>query len=206
MTDLPDVKLKALVNFPASVTGRVATTVSKSNGQWFIDFDVSQLQKNTNISPGDVAVSWMVIWNEAQNAYQIVPYALAATSGVASLGGQTGALLIGYGLQFTSTTLSVKPRAQRVVTAAGAITADPADDIIIVRKTVGAATTVNVNWSARTRPLTIVDGKGDAATNNISIVPSAGQTQYGIADYVVVIDGNGGSVTLTPLADVAGAF
>lgn len=97
-------------------------------------------------------------------------------------------------------------RTQRIITAAGAITASPDDDIIIVRKTVGAATTVNVDWSLQNKPLTIVDGKGDANTNNITIVPTAGQTQYGIVDYQVVIDGNGGQVTLTPLAGGTGAF
>lgn len=95
---------------------------------------------------------------------------------------------------------------ERTVTAAGAVTAASNDDIIIIKKTVGAATTVNVDWSARTKPLTIVDGKADANTNPITIVPSAGQTQYGTADYQVIIDGNGGSVTLTPLSSGAGAF
>jgi hypothetical protein len=95
---------------------------------------------------------------------------------------------------------------QRTVTAAGAVTALSSDDIIIINKTVGAATTVNVDWSTRTRPLTIVDGKSDSNANPITIVPSAGQTQYGIADYQVILDGNGGSVTLTPLANGTGAF
>lgn len=100
----------------------------------------------------------------------------------------------------------IAPRVQRVVTAAGSITAFSTDDIIIVKKTVGAATTVNVNWAARNRPLTIVDGLGDANTNNITIIPTTGQTQYAIANNSVIIDGNGGSVTLTPLADGTGAF
>lgn len=95
---------------------------------------------------------------------------------------------------------------QRTVTAAGAVTALSNDDIIIINKTVGAATTVNVDWSARTKPLTVVDGKGDANTNPITIVPSAGQTQYGIVNYQIILDGNGGSVTLTPLASGTGAF
>lgn len=98
-------------------------------------------------------------------------------------------------------------RVQRTVIAAGAITASPSDDIIIVKKTVGAATTVNIDWSVRgVRPLTVVDGKGDANTNNITLIPTSGQTQYGIADYHVTIDGNGGQVTLTPLLDGSGAF
>jgi hypothetical protein len=111
------------------------------------------------------------------------------------------------GNRFKKVTVStITTRAQRIVTASGAVTAAPTDDIIIINKTSGAATTVNVDWSAQTRPLTIVDGKGDAGTNNITIVPSAGQTQYGIANYQVIIDGNGGQVTLTPLSGGTGAF
>jgi hypothetical protein len=100
----------------------------------------------------------------------------------------------------------VAPRAQRIITVAGAITAQSTDDIIVVKKSVGAATTVNVDWSTRTRPLTVVDGKGDAATNNISIVPASGQTIYAVTNGTALIDGNGGSVTLTPLVDGTGAF
>lgn len=100
----------------------------------------------------------------------------------------------------------VSHRIQRTVTAAGAVTAASTDDIIVLNKAVGEATTVNVDFSSRTRPLTIVDGKGDAATNNITIVPTTGQSIYAVTNGTAVIDGNGGSVTLTPLASGAGAF
>lgn len=100
-------------------------------------------------------------------------------------------------------------RQQRKVTAAGNITADPADDILIVTNTSGGAINVTVDWSLRTFPiraLTVVDGGGNANTYNIGIVPATGQTQYGTVNYRAVIDGNGGSVTLTPLTDGTGAF
>lgn len=103
---LPDVKLRALVNFPVAVTGGVATNVRKVNGHYYIDHDVSGLVQNTNISAGEVAQSWMTIWNSALNAYQNVPYALAVPGlGVQSLGGNTGALDIGNGLEFAGSTL-----------------------------------------------------------------------------------------------------
>lgn len=105
MTELPDVKLRALPRFPVAVTGRTAINVVKINGHYYIDLDVSGLVKNSNISADQVAQSWMTIWNETLNAYQNVPYALAATSGVASLDGKTGALDIGDGLKFTGDTL-----------------------------------------------------------------------------------------------------
>lgn len=113
---------------------------------------------------------------------------------------------VGIGLGQESDATVSGDRARRTVTAAGAITVTADDEIIIVNKTVGAATTVNVDWSTQAKPLTIVDGKGDAAINNITIVPAPGQTQFASVNYQVVIDGNGGQVTLTPLEDGTGAF
>jgi hypothetical protein len=103
---------------------------------------------------------------------------------------------------------SIAGRTQRTVIAAGAVTvdADDADDIIII-KTVGAATTVNLPLSAsRIKPVRIVDGKGDANTNNITIVPQTGESIYAIVNQTAIIDGNGGSLTLTPKQDGTGWF
>lgn len=64
----------------------------------------------------------------------------------------------------------------RVVTLAGAVTAATTDHIIEVNKIVGAATTINLpacNANAGLS-LVIVDGKGDATVNNITLSPSAG--------------------------------
>lgn len=65
--------------------------------------------------------------------------------------------------------------AERVVTAAGAITVATTDYVIVVNKTVGAATTVNLMATPTTGTVLVIkDGKGDAATNNITITPNAG--------------------------------
>ena len=86
----------------------------------------------------------------------------------------------------------------REVTAAGAITVDTStDDVIVVNKTVGAATTVNLPALAgrsTDRYYHIADGKGDAATNDITIVPFGVETIMGLASWV--ISNNYGSVTL----------
>lgn len=97
---------------------------------------------------------------------------------------------------------------QRVVTASGAVSVSADDaDIIVVDKTVAAATTVNLpSAAARTKKVRIQDGKGDAATNNITIVPVSGQKIFGTTDYTPIIDGNGGFVELTPRADGSGWF
>lgn len=85
-------------------------------------------------------------------------------------------------------------RNRRLITAAGAVTVTSADDIIILNKTVGAATTVNLNSSPTTsQTYTIKDGKGDAGANNITITPAAG-TIDGAA--TLVISTNYGSATV----------
>lgn len=97
---------------------------------------------------------------------------------------------------------------EREVTAAGAVTVAADDaDIIYINKTVGAATTVNLPSAAsRIKSVTIVDAKGDAATNNITIVPVSGQKIFATVDYTPIIDGNGGRLTLTPKQDGTGWF
>lgn len=94
----------------------------------------------------------------------------------------------------------------KTLTAAGPYSALPTDDVIIINQTAGAPFTVNVDWSTRQKPLRVVDGKGDAATNNITITPAAGQTQLASVNYSYIIDGNGGSITLTPLPNGTGAY
>lgn len=66
--------------------------------------------------------------------------------------------------------------AVRVVIAAGAITVNASTDyVIVVNKTTGAATTVNLPSSPATGLSFIIkDGKGDANTNNITLTPAAG--------------------------------
>lgn len=64
--------------------------------------------------------------------------------------------------------------AVRVVTAAGAVSVALSDYTVIVNKTVAAATTVNLSAASSGFEYVIKDGKGDAATNNITIVPASG--------------------------------
>lgn len=94
----------------------------------------------------------------------------------------------------------------KTLTAPGPYAALPGDDVLIVKQLIAAAFTVTVDWSQRSKPLRVVDGKGDAAANNITITPAAGQSQMATVNFSYVIDGNGGSITLTPLPDGTGAY
>jgi hypothetical protein len=92
------------------------------------------------------------------------------------------------------------------VTAAGTYTVDADDDDIIeINKTVGQATTVQLPLAALRTPgraLTIVDGKLDANTNNITVSPAGSETIVGLANWV--INFNGGAVSLLPRFDEDG--
>lgn len=104
-----------------------------------------------------------------------------------------------------SRSLSDPDKSQRIVTAAGAVSMIAADDIILVNKTVGEATTVNLLTAAgRTRSITIKDLKGDAATNAITIDPAGVETIDGLSTWVISF--NGGAVTLYPLGSGTGWF
>lgn len=73
----------------------------------------------------------------------------------------------------------------RVVIAAGAVTVATTDYMVEVNKTVGAATTVNLPAAPVTGTQFIIkDGKGDAASNNITITPAAGNID-GAGTYVM---------------------
>lgn len=92
-----------------------------------------------------------------------------------------------------TTTTTGRLKGTRVVTAAGAVTVTATDEVVVVNKTVGAATTVNLPAGVTKRVYVIKDGKGDAAANNITITPAAG-TIDGAA--TLVINANYGRATV----------
>jgi hypothetical protein len=83
------------------------------------------------------------------------------------------------------TTSSGIVRNIRVVTASGAVTAATTDDLIALNKTIGAATAVNLPSSPTTgQTICVKDDKADAATNNITLTPAAGNID-GAGSYVM---------------------
>lgn len=83
----------------------------------------------------------------------------------------------------------------RTVTAAGSVTVSATSDYVVeIKKTTGAATTVNLpSLPATGLKFIIKDGKFDAATNNITITPASGNIDNA-ATYV--LNKNGQSATI----------
>jgi hypothetical protein len=95
---------------------------------------------------------------------------------------------IGITTDATTDSITIKAsRSVRIVTAAGAATLTTADreNYVVINKTVGQATTVNLPSSpVAGDTYTVKDGKGDAETNNITLTPASG-TIDGAASYVM---------------------
>lgn len=97
-------------------------------------------------------------------------------------------------------------KTQRKITDPGDVVLPPdSEDIIVIAKTVAASTQVTLPLAISRpgrRPIRIVDGKYDAAINNITIVRQGTNLIMGGTSWI--IDSNGASIEFTPLADGSG--
>jgi hypothetical protein len=125
----------------------------------------------------DPANTYVLVWNALTSVFTLMPMGNVSTN-----------------------------KSVRIIATPGPQAAQPADDVIIIKQAVAAPFVLTVDWSQRTKPLMVVDGKGDAGVNNITITPAAGQTQLATVNFSYVIAGNGGNVVLTPLPDGSGAY
>jgi len=177
MTVPANVRVNIGSPFPATVKGSGVIGVLKQNGIWTISLNFGALLPAATTIV-DPANSYILVWNALTGLFSLVQ----ATAAFAS-------------------------KSVKTLTDAGPYAALPTDDVLIIAPAVAAPYTVTVDWSARgARPLTVVDGKPMADVNNISITPAAGQTQMGTVNYTYIIDGRGGSITLTPLPGLTGAY
>ncbi|MCS3725512.1 hypothetical protein [Bradyrhizobium betae] len=176
MTLPANIRVATSVPFPSQVKGRGAVAIAKANGVWTVSLNFAALLPAVQFVPSP-ATTYVLAWDSVADAFYLVQLAQVAGNKVV-----------------------------RVLAAAGPYAAQPGDDVLIVKQLAGAPFNITVDWSVRTKPLTIVDGKGDANVNNITITPGAGQTQMATVNYVYTIDGAGGSITLTPLPDGTGAY
>lgn len=61
------IKLKVLPQFPASVIGGNAISVTKLNGTYTIDFNVGELAPFGSVA--EPAATYVVLWNSSHNVF-----------------------------------------------------------------------------------------------------------------------------------------
>jgi hypothetical protein len=80
MTDLPALKLKALVNFPATVLDGIGTDVTKINGNYQIDLAYNDFAPPVG-GVSDPTNQTVLLWNKASGAYSLTPISLFGGGG-----------------------------------------------------------------------------------------------------------------------------
>lgn len=88
------------------------------------------------------------------------------------------------------------------ITAAGTVTIGATDTGVAINKTVGAATTVQLPTAASRSglPVIVKDMKGDANTNNITVLPDAGDALGIDGNAQDILNINKASRTYRPIA------
>lgn len=104
----------------------------------------------------------------------------------------------------TITQVLTASQTQQIKTSAGDVNVSTTDGLIIVNKTVGGATNVNLPLaSSKVGPVKVVDWKGDAGTNNIT-VNVTGTDKFNGNSTSMIIAADRASLVLTPLSDGSG--
>jgi hypothetical protein len=168
------VSRKSIVNarfatrIPAAVADGIATNFSKTNGIYTVNADYSRLAELTTFDPTQELV---------------LVYKRDGTWAVVAL-----------------STLINNPLATTVILTSGAsYAAGISDKLIAVNKAAGSATAITLPLSStKVGPVRVVDFKGDANTNNITVNLSGGDTfNGGLTSWKIT--GSGGSVLFSPI-------
>lgn len=173
-----NIRINVPVPFPAQVVGGNFISITKASGIYTVKANYALLASLGSVA--DPSAKQVVIFDPVTLVYNTMT--LAAL--LASLGGT-----------------------YRIITAAGDVTVLSSDVTILMNKSSGAATNINLPTSASRGgvPLTIKDYKGDANTNNITCVLADSEKLDGLtqanADTAGLskIDMNYGFKTLYPL-------
>jgi hypothetical protein len=175
MTDLPTLKLKSLVNFPANTYGGVGLDVAYANGAYTINIDYSEFNPISNIPSTDIPNLYVLLWNALTNIYELAPITLVGQ--VYTLGNTV------------------------VLTAPGPYPVGANDSVIAVNQTVPAPMVLNLPLAFNKKvPVHISDTAMNAGVNNITINPTSPETINGLPSWTIA--GNGGGITLYPLPNV----
>lgn len=165
MTLPANIRLNVKASFPSLVTGSGMVVVTKNNGVWTISVDYTKLAQLPVLT--DLPTSLIVIYDPTTKQYNTVTASQILAGSVNSYRGP--------------------------ITAAGDITVLPTDVVILVAKTVPAATNILLPTSVSRNgvPLTVKDYGGNGQANNYRFVMAGSETLDGFTQSQA--DGNGAS-------------
>jgi hypothetical protein len=165
-------KDRGILKFPARVLAATGIGVKKLAGVYTFALDLISFTLATAVS--DLTATQVLIFTDN--------------------GDGTGA----YSRLSLSSLVAASQGAVQVITAAGPANINANANLVIVNQTVGAAITLNLPASAsKIGKVKIVDWKGDAGTNTITVVPNGSETFNG-ALTSFPINGNGASAVFDP--------
>jgi hypothetical protein len=165
------VKVRLLPRVPANLLGDIAITVVKNGAIYTIIPDYSRLNELTSFDPSQQLV---LVYNR-DGTWAIVPI---------------------------STLVNNQAGTTQVITAGATAIIGVNDKLIVVNKTVGSATTLTLPLSSlKVGPVRVVDFKGDAGTNNITVNASGTDKLNGnLTSWKIA--GDGASILLTPISGI----
>jgi hypothetical protein len=83
MTDLPDIKIRAAVNFPPNALGGTGIEIAKVNGNFIVDLDYREISQAITVSAPDLATTFVLLWSQTTGVYQRISLAnLKTTLGI----------------------------------------------------------------------------------------------------------------------------
>lgn len=163
-------KLRSRVKFFAALFAGSGTAVRKDGLASYVDLDYLSLNEALTFRPADSIVA---IYHPSSGLWEKISLSTLQNAGQTTI----------------------------VKTTSGDVNAAAADGVIVLNKASGAATNVNLPLAAnKIGPVLVTDLKGDAGTNNITIVPTSPETIQGQATWTIAA--NNGSVFLRPVPGI----
>lgn len=164
-------KLKVLPKIPANFVGANGISIVKANGTYTATPDYSLLSELTTFDP----TQELVLLYKRDGTWAIVP---------------------------VSTLINNQVATTQIITSGATYAALANDKLIAVNKTSGSATTITLPLSSmKVGPVRIVDFKGDADTNNITVNASGSDKFNGNSTSWMIVGANA-SILLTPISGV----
>lgn len=178
-------RVNAQFPFPATTRGGGPVVVSKAQGIWTVTLNINQLGPLAPAS--NPATNFLLVYDSVLGIFKQTTIAGLFANAVYN---------------------------QRIVTAAGDVAVLATDSIILMNKSVGAPTNINLPAAVSRGglPLYVKDLKYDANTNNITLVPTGAETIDGFSGAAAAANGiakiltDGDKKVIYPLSAGGGWF